>query len=167
MEFKEVVFKRRSNRFLNNTKIKDEDLDYILEIAQRAPVGRGKYDDIRLVLVEGEALEKIKKEFIKDAQRDISYNGGAMIYIMHKGESIDIANQDGATIAQNICLAAAEKDIGSVYLRSVTRFASNENINHILQKRLEERIICAVTLGHKTSEEVSGATHKIEILKLK
>ena len=167
MEFKDVIYKRRSNRFLNNKKIKDEDLDYILEIAQRAPVGMGKYENIRLVLLEGEALEKVKAEFVKDAQRDVSYNGGALIYILHRGISNDINNQDGGCIAQNICLAAAERDIGSVYLWSVTRFNNNETINKLLQRKENEAIVCAVTLGYKISEQVSGATHQIEILKVK
>ena len=90
-----------------------------------------------------------------------------MIYILHKGASDTIDNLDGGAIAEHICLAAAEKDIGSVFLWSVTRTKDNKTINDLLQKREEEKIIAAVTLGYKASEEVRDVSHKIEILKVK
>ena len=167
MEFKEVIYRRRSNRFLSDKPLKKEDLDYILEIAQRAPVGMGKYEWTRLVLLEGEALKTVQNEFVKEIGKDVSYGGSALIYILHKGASDTIDNLDGGAIAEHICLAAAEKDIGSVFLWSVTRTKDNKTINDLLQKREEEKIIAAVTLGYKASEEVRDVSHKIEVLKVK
>ena len=167
MEFKDVIYKRRSNRFLSDKPLKEEDLNYIFEIAQRAPVGMSKYEWIRLVLLEGEALKKVQQEFVNVVGKDVSYGGSALIYILHTGASDAIDNLDGGAIAEHICLAAAERDIGSVFLWSVTRTKDSEVINRILQKKDNEKVIAAVTLGYKSSEEVRDVSHKIEVLKVK
>ena len=48
MELFEAIEKRFSNRKFLDKQIKDDDLRKILKAGMQAPVGRGKYEDMRI-----------------------------------------------------------------------------------------------------------------------
>ena len=126
MEFKDTVFARRSNRFLLEKPLKKEEIDYILSIAFRAPVALGRYSDVKLLVITGNTLMTLQNEFVKVNGNDNTYGGSALIVVLHKGTREELTNQDAGIIGEHICLAAADINIGSVYLHSLVDMM-NEN----------------------------------------
>ncbi len=165
MEFKKTVYARRSNRFLLNEPLKSEEINYILEIAKRAPVAIGKYENLELLIVKGKTLMTLQNEFVKINGRDNTYGGSTLIVVLHKGENEQLANQDAAIVAEHICLAAADINIGSVYLHSLVDVM---NENKFINKELLDiengyKVMCAVTLGYKANENVRDIEHDIKV----
>ena len=150
MEFKDTVFARRSNRFLLEKPLKKEEIDYILSIAFRAPVALGM---------------TLQNEFVKVNGNDNTYGGSALIVVLHKGTREELTNQDAGIIGEHICLAAADINIGSVYLHSlVDMMNENKFINKdLLDINSEYKVMCAVTLGYKANENVRDIEHKFDV----
>lgn len=167
MEFKETVFNRRSNRFLSDEKIEDKDINYILEIAKRAPVALGRYSNINLLVIEGETLKNLQKKFVELNKIDNTFGSGLLIAVLHKGIDEDLRNQDAAIIGSYICLASSDLGLGSVYLHSVVHMMNeDEYINKKLLK-IEEpyKVMCAVTIGKITDSKVRDVAHDFEVIK--
>lgn len=165
MEFKDTVFARRSNRFLLEKPLKKEEIDYILSIAFRAPVALGRYADVKLLVITGNTLMTLQNEFVKVNGNDNTYGGSALIVVLHKGTREELANQDAGIIGEHICLAAADINIGSVYLHSlVDMMNENKFINKdLLDINSENKVMCAVTLGYKANENVRDIEHKFDV----
>lgn len=165
MEFKNTIYARRSNRFLLNDPLKEEEINYILEIAKRAPIALGKYDNLELLVLKGNTLKSLQEELIKVNGRDNTFGGAALIVVLHKGEKDDVANQDAAIVAEHMCLAAADINIGNVYLHSLVDLM---NSNEFISKQLLDiekgyKVMCAVTLGYKANDNVRDITHDIKV----
>lgn len=167
MEFKETVFNRRSNRFLLDEKIDDESINYILEIAKRAPVALGRYSDISLIVVEGETLKLLQKKFVKLNKIDNTYDSGLLIVVLHKGIKEDIRNQDAGVVGSYIALAASDLGLGSVYLHSVVDMMNNNDyINHeLLHIEKPYNVMCAITIGKIKDNKVRDVAHDFEVIK--
>lgn len=165
MEFKETVFNRRSNRFLSDEKIDNEKIEYILSIAKRAPVALGRYNDINLLVVEGETLKRLQKKFIELNKIDNTFGSGLLIVILHKGMKEDLKNQDAGIIGAHICLACSDLKLGSVYLHSVVDMMNNnDDINNkILNVPKPFEVMCAVSIGNIRENKVRYVAHDFQI----
>lgn len=167
MEFKDTIFNRRSNRFLSDEKINDESIDYILQIAKRAPVALGRYSDINLLVIEGETLRRLQKKFVELNKIDNTFGSGLLIVVLHKGMKEDLCNQDAGIIGSYICLGASDLGLGSVYLHSLVGMMNddkyiNQELLHI-EKPYE--VMCAVTVGKIKDNKVRNVTHDFEVIK--
>ena len=153
MEFKDTVFARRSNRFLLEKPLKQEEIDYILSIAFRAPVALGRYGDVKLLVITGNTLMTLQNEFVKVNGNDNTYGGSALIVVLHKGTREELTNQDAGIIGE------------SVYLHSlVDMMNENKFINKdLLDINSEYKVMCAVTLGYKANENVRDIEHKFDV----
>ncbi len=165
MEFKDTVYARRSNRFLTNQEISKTDLEYILSIAKRAPVTLGRYENIELLVIQGETLKKLQKRFIELNNKDNTFGGMCLIVILHKAVYTLMANQDAGIIGEHICLAAADRNLGSVYLHSGVDMMNTDSYikNELLNIESNFTVMCAVTLGHKANETVRDVKHDFTI----
>jgi|AGTN01.3.fsa_nt_gi Nitroreductase len=116
-----AICSRISTRAFTGEKIKDEDLEIIINAAKAAPVGRKKYETLRLTVIKDKKfLEKIS-DFVdmKTPERPEApfYNAPALIVVstnLNSGEGIEYAN--AGCMIENMALAARALGIASVYL---------------------------------------------------
>ena len=164
MEFIKVVKNRRSNRFLSSEKLNKNDIEYMLEVAEQAPVALGNYHNIKLLVIQGETLKKLQKRFVELNGRDNTFGGSVLIVILHKGTYELIANQDAGIIGEHICLAATELNIGNVYLHSIVDMMNTDSYikNDLLNIESEFLVMCGVILGKKTSDQTRNVAHKFD-----
>ena len=154
--------KRRSNRFLSNKRLKDNEVEAILRAGELAPVALGRYDDIILNVFQGEELEKLKKEYKETLNRDIYYDGSLFVLVTQKDAKPELANQNAGAIIENMLLEATELDIGSVFIFQPVRGALN-NPNLMKALKVEEGYVpvSGAIFGYKTSDEVRPLDHKL------
>ena len=165
MNFEEIYLKRRSNRFLSNESLPKDTIDKLVNAGEHAPVAKGKYDDILLYIIEKEKLEALRKIIINEFNKDITFNCGCLMLILHKGQNKDLTNQDAGCILENICLEAESLNIGSVYVYSVAQLIKHsEKSKELLKVDPSFDIIAGVCLGYKTSDEVREVAHKIKTI---
>ena len=155
--------KRRSNRFLSNKPLKEEEKQSILRAGELAPIALGKYGDIILNIFEGEELEKLKKVYKETLNRDIYYDGSFFVLVTQKDAPIQLSNQNAGAIIENMLLEATELNIGSVFIFQPVRGAL-EYPNLMKALKVEEGYtpISGAIFGYKTSEEVRPLIHEIK-----
>ena len=83
MELFDVINKRFSNRKFLEKQISNEDLDKILEAGMQAPVGRGRYEDMHITVIQDKSL---LDEINKLADRSVFYNAPTLVIISAKDD---------------------------------------------------------------------------------
>ena len=78
MELFETIDKRFSNRKFLDKQISDEDLNKILKAGMQAPVGRGKYEDMHITVIQDKNL---LNEINGLADRSVFYNAPTLVII--------------------------------------------------------------------------------------
>ncbi|MCL2046344.1 MAG: nitroreductase family protein [Oscillospiraceae bacterium] len=118
----EAFAMRRSTRGFKPDQIPDEALEKILDAGCVAPVGMGAYKSMHLAVVQDAALIEKISDTVKKARGRTEgpsiYYGAPTIIVISSAElplaGIELAN--GACVADHICLAATDLDIGNIYI---------------------------------------------------
>lgn len=120
MDFLEILNKRQSIRSYSDQPVAKCDLDYILECARLAPSAVNKQPLIFIVISSDESIDKIRscygKPWFSEAPQYI------MVCCDHDQswkrpfDGKDHGDVDAAIAAEHICIAAAEKGIGTCWV---------------------------------------------------
>ena len=131
MDFLELAEKRYSVRKMTNEKVKQEDLDKILEAARLAPTAKNMQRQRLLVINTEEGIEKIKE----CTQCDF----GASTIIVISYEKDDEENEsefsrkygliDTGIVATHLCLEATDLGLGTTMVGLFDRELTREMFN--------------------------------------
>lgn len=116
MELFETIEKRFSNRKYLEKQISDEDLRCILDAGMQAPVGRGKYEDMHITVIQDKALLDEINSF---SEQSTFYNAPTLVIISAKDDGHGLDKENSACVAMNMLLSATALNLGSIYLNLV------------------------------------------------
>ena len=102
MELFEVINKRFSNRKYLDKQISDGDLEKILKAGMQAPVGRAKYEDMHITVIQNKEL---LDEISGLADRSVFYNAPTLVIISARDDGHGLDKENSACVAMNILLA--------------------------------------------------------------
>ncbi|MBM6838485.1 nitroreductase family protein [Clostridium saudiense] len=157
MELLEIMSKRYSCRSFNDKKIAKEDLELILKSGYLAPVGRGKYDELMITVIENKdilnEIDKVGAEFFGGKVNSPTYSAKTVLLISAKKSENQLVQYCNAScIIENMLLMATNLGIQSVYLLGVIEALKN---NLELCKKLglgdEYFPVAAMALGYDSS----------------
>lgn len=134
MEMFEAIALRQSVRAYKEDQITETALENILKAACAAPVGRGKYENMLLTVVQNpEKLAQIKdacQGAMDDPNANPTYSAPTLIIVSTKLENdeimpIGVAN--ASCIVENMHLAATDLGLGSIFLFGFVRALNMQN----------------------------------------
>lgn len=148
MDFKELCNKRFSVRSYLPQAVTDDVLEYILECARLAPSAVNKQPWTIYVCRD----EAVRRELQKAYSRSWFQEAPVYLVICHKKEASWTRACDGknhgdidiAILTEHVCLAAAEKGLGSCW---VCNFEPDV-VRHALQLEVESEPVVIVPLGY-------------------
>lgn len=158
MELFDVINKRFSNRKFLEKQISNEDLDKILKAGMRAPVGRGRYEDMHITVIQDKSL---LDEINKLADRSVFYNAPTLVIISAKDDGHGLDRENSACVAMNMLLAATDLGLASIYLNLVIGLIKNSDILNKLNLPLGFVPIVGVGLGYAGGSHI--IEHKIDV----
>lgn len=141
MEFEEVLRSRQSTRKYLPKQISDEQLQTLLETANRAPVGSKLYKDIHLTVVQNQEIllklceaawerfssrqkveeiagETLDKTQTKEIRINLFYDAPTVIFVSHRRQTLQpgIEWANATSVVNEMHLAATDMGLGSVYM---------------------------------------------------
>ena len=158
MELFDVINKRFSNRKFLEKQIGNEDLDRILKAGMQAPVGRGRYEDMHITVIQDKNL---LDEINKLADRSVFYNAPTLVIISAKDDGHGLDRENSACVAMNMLLAATDLGLASIYLNLVIGLIKNSDILNKLNLPLGFVPIVGVGLGYADGSHITE--HKIDV----
>ena len=158
MELFEVINKRFSNRKFLERQINNEDLNKILKAGMQAPVGRGRYEDMHITVIQDKNL---LDEINKLADRSVFYNAPTLIIISAKDDGHGLDRENSACVAMNMLLAATDLGLGSIYLNLVISLIKDSDVLNKLNLPLGFVPIVGVGLGYANGSHT--IEHKIDV----
>ena len=158
MELFDVINKRFSNRKFLEKQISNEDLDRILKAGMQAPVGRGRYEDMHITVIQDKIL---LDEINKLADRSVFYNAPTLVIISAKDDGHGLDRENSACVAMNMLLAATDLGLASIYLNLVIGLIKNSDILNKLNLPLGFVPIVGVGLGYADGSHITE--HKIDV----
>lgn len=158
MELFEVINKRFSNRKFLERQINNEDLNKILKAGMQAPVGRGRYEDMYITVIQDKSL---LDEINKLADRSVFYNAPTLVIISAKDDGHGLDKENSACVAMNMLLAATDLGLASIYLNLVIGLIKNSDILNKLNLPLGFVPIVGVGLGYADGSHI--IEHKIDV----
>jgi nitroreductase len=131
MNFKDLCEKRYSVRKYSDETVSDESLNYILECVRLAPSGVNFQPWKFVVAKSKEAREKICKSYKRDWLQTapvivIAYKNTDEQWV-RKYDGKEIGDVDVAIAVEHLCLAAAEKDLGTCWICNFDPAQLNED----------------------------------------
>ncbi len=158
MNFEELVHKRESVRKFKSEKVKKEEIDKILEVANLAPTAKNlQPQKIYVVETEG-GLNKI------DLCSPCRYNAPLVLIvcgdknIAFQKDNHSTYEIDASIIATHIILEAANINIGSVWVEMFDK----EKIKSLFNLGDGIEPVCIIPLGYQTDDYMGSPTHNIK-----
>ena len=159
MELFETIDKRFSNRKFLDKQISDEDLNKILKAGMQAPVGRGKYEDMHITVIQDKNL---LNEINGLADRSVFYNAPTLVIISAMDDGHGLDKENSACVAMNMLLGATALGLGSIYLNLVIGLIKEHK--EILDKlNLPEGFVPIVGVGLGFAEKSYIKNHQINV----
>lgn len=157
MNFKEIIYKRRTIRKFTDRKVSYQDLVHLVDLARMAPSGSNMQPLKYITVNEQENVKRIfshtkwagylnGKGTPDDSERPMAF-----ILVLNDEEIRKEGYElDAGASIQSILLGATEKGIGTAWLGAIDRDA----IREILEIPLKYRIISAIALGYPDYQTV-------------
>lgn len=134
METLKTIALRQSVRAYKADQISGEALDIILQAACAAPVGRAKYENVQLTVVQSQAkLNEVCEACggaMDDPNANPTYSAPTLIIVstrLDNDEITPISVANAACVVENMHLAATELGLGSVFLFGFIRALNMQN----------------------------------------
>lgn len=126
MEFTNVTRTRQSVRAFKSQQISDAQLQAILDAAYNAPVGMGKFENFRLIVVQNAdviaKLEACGAAVVGEKDFHPSYGAPTLIYVCESTEDADLlTGANVGCIVENMLLAAVDQGLGGCYLMGMVQ----------------------------------------------
>lgn len=158
MELFEAIEKRFSNRKYLDKQISDEDLNKILRAGMQAPIGRGKYEDMHITVIQNKEL---LDEISGLVDRSVFYKAPTLVIISARDDGYGLDKENSACVAMNMLLAATALDLGSIYLNLVIGLIKEHK--EVLEKlNLPDGFIPVVGVGLGYADGSHIKEHKIK-----
>lgn len=133
MDAIKAIYSRYSERNFDESKtVSDNDLQTVLNAGMTAPVGRKRYDTLRLTVIRDTALldEITQRAGMATPERPKSpfYGAKTLIVVsstLYSADHIEVAN--AACIIENMAVAATALGLSSVYLWAVIKVIKEHN----------------------------------------
>lgn len=126
MNTMETIVKRQSCRNYTGEQLTEKELTTILQAANAAPISKGAYADIKIVVVQNkELIAKLEANayaVMNAVGEHPTYGAPTVIIVCGKkeeGMTVGIPYCNASCVIENMMLAAAEISLGSVYLLAV------------------------------------------------
>ena len=159
MEVFEAISKRFSNRKFLEKQISNEDLNKILKAGMQAPVGRGKYEDMHITVIQN-------KDFLNEisnlADRSVFYSAPTLVIISARDDGHGLDKENSACVAMNMLLSATALGIGNIYLNLVIGLIK-ENKEVLNKLNLPEGFVPIVGVGLGYADGSHIKNHEISI----
>lgn len=125
MDCFDVIEKRFSNRKFLEKQIDSLDLDKILKAGMQAPVGRGKYDDMHITVIQDKSLLNEIKNL---SDRSAFYDAPTLVIISARDDGHGLDKENSACVAMNMLFSATALGLGSIYLNLVIGLIKNSDV---------------------------------------
>ncbi len=126
MELMKAIATRQSCRAYTGEQLTENQLHTVLEAANAAPVGMGKYDEVKLTVIQNKELlarlDDVGAKFFRNPEVRPTYGAPTVILvsaIIPKSQNNPSSYCNAACIIENMSLAATDLGLGSVYLLGV------------------------------------------------
>lgn len=159
MEVFEAISKRFSNRKFLEKQISNEDLNNILKAGMQAPVGRGKYEDMHITVIQNKDL---LNEISNLADRSVFYSAPTLVIISARDDGHGLDKENSACVAMNMLLSATALGIGNIYLNLVIGLIK-ENKEVLNKLNLPEGFVPIVGVGLGYADGSHIKNHEISI----
>ena len=159
MEVFEAISKRFSNRKFLEKQISNEDLNKILKAGMQAPVGRGKYEDMHITVIQNKDL---LNEISNLADRSVFYNAPTLVIISARDDGHGLDKENSACVAMNMLLSATALGIGNIYLNLVIGLIK-ENKEVLNKLNLPEGFVPIVGVGLGYADGSHIKNHEISV----
>ena len=159
MELFEAIEKRFSNRKFLDKQISNSDLNKIVKAGMQAPVGRGKYEDMHITVIQNNIL---LDEISNLTDRSVFYNAPTLVIISARDDGHGFDKENSACVAMNMLLAATALGLGSIYLNLVIGLIK-ENKNILKKLSLPEGFVPIVGIGLGYADGSHIIKHSIDI----
>lgn len=141
MDFEKVLNLRQSTRKYQDKQITEEELEKILNAANKAPIGSNKYDDVHITVVQNQEvilklceaawerfskrqkLEEIAGDTVDKAKsrelhNNLFYDAPTVIFVSHRKQDLQpgIEWANVTSIINQMHLKATDLGLGSVYM---------------------------------------------------
>lgn len=123
MEFERTLRMRRSCRAYAETQLPEKTLETLLEAANLAPIGRRKYEEVHLTVVQNKDFMAALTERFRDSVGDPSvqpfYGAPTLVIVSVKAvdEAVPLVSMaNAACVVDHMHLCATDLDLGSVYI---------------------------------------------------
>ena len=159
MELFETINNRFSNRKYLDKQISDDDLNKILKAGMQAPVGRGKYEDMYITVIQNKDL---LDEISNLTDRSVFYSAPTLVIISARDDGHGLDKENSACVAMNMLLAATAVGLGSIYLNLVIGLIKEHK--DVLDKlNLPEGFVPIVGVGLGYADGSHVKEHSIEV----
>ena len=159
MEVFEAISKRFSNRKFLEKQISNEDLNKILKAGMQAPVGRGKYEDMHITVIQNKDL---LNEISNLADRSVFYSAPTLVIISARDDGHGLDKENSACVAMNMLFSATALGIGNIYLNLVIGLIK-ENKEVLNKLNLPEGFVPIVGVGLGYADGSHIKNHEISI----
>lgn len=126
METMEAIARRQSCRAYTGEQITEEELQTILEAANAAPAGMGRYDTERLTVIQNPELlarlDAAGAAFFGNPEGHPLYGAPTLILVsaaVQENKLSPVAYSNAACIIENMAIAAADLGLGGVYIMGI------------------------------------------------
>ena len=162
MELNEAIEKRFSNRKFLEKQISDDDLNKILKAGMQAPVGRGKYDDMHITVIQNKDL---LDEISGLADRSVFYNAPTLVIISARDDGHGLDRENSACVAMNMLLTATSLGLGNIYLNLVIGLIKESDVLNKLNLPDGFVPIVGVGLGYADGEHIVNHSIDVDFIK--
>jgi nitroreductase len=173
METMKTIALRQSSRAYTGEQISDAELQTIVEAANAAPVGMGKFEDMKLTVIQNKEMlakfDSVGARFYGNPDMHPLYGAPTVILVSAKDPGVEkrfVAYCNAACIVENMALAATDLGLGNVYLLgAVFALESEPQLKEELKVPEGYLPASAIAIGKAAlqPEERNLTTSKIEI----
>lgn len=161
MKTKEAIANRRSCKAFRKEQITDRELNIILQGANAAPMGMGRYESVKLTVIQNEELlthiDRKGAVFFGDASLHPLYGAPTMVVISGENKDVELAMCNASCIAENMLITASDLGLGACYIRGCLKAVREDEEICRLMKVPEGFLPCAgVILGYPKETPKAG-----------
>lgn len=134
MDTLKAIALRQSVRAYKTDQIAEEALETILKAACAAPVGRAKYENLQLTVIQDQAkLDQIREACggaMDDPNANPTYSAPTLIIVstrLENDEIMPISVANASCVVENMHLAATDLGLGSIFLFGFVRALNMQN----------------------------------------
>ena len=162
MEFKDVIYGRRSVREYSDKKIDDDVIKEILDAAMWAPSGVNIQPWYYVVIKSKEGLEKIT-----ELMEEVAIKNKSVILVFRDKKDYSYALPDDGVVqsisasVENLILSAYDHGISSCWMTA----PHQANMGEVFREKFAEnhgKLVCMLTLGYAKNTKVAKAPKRKE-----